>query len=392
MYARQRIGSAVAIGALTLTLAACGGGSSGGSPNASGGATSPSTGSSSSSGASTDFSLAFANLTNAAALEVGINDSVVSSAKTLGVSLTKYDNQSSPTTALTNAQLMVNQKPDVIAEFAAAANSNQSIGAMFTKAGIPCLGVDIPVPGCATFGVDHSLLGQAMGEAVGEIAKAKGWTGSNTTVVLATSWAVGGAEVNSAEQAFYVAFAKAVPGMQAVAASQITASTTAIGQDLLQVNMNDVTPSVAFNAMTSALPRLPSSRNLVVFGINDDVITGALRALSNAGRSSHTLVAADGASTAGLQGLQTNPIWVAEGSEFTDSWGEFILALATALHNNVQVPDTTLVPIAAVTKANVDTYYTSTGATKFLPALPAADDYLKSLGVLQQFHNITGLT
>lgn len=378
------------LGALALALAgivgltACGddGGGSG---------TSAATSTTSGEGeVSTSFKMSFANITNKGPLQVGIRDSITSAAKTLGVELKLYDNNASDETAITNGQLMINDRPDVIADFNLSAAVNRTLGAQFNRAGIPCIAVNIPMPGCPWFRLDNAALGRATGEVVGDIAADRRIAGADTTVIILSAW-LAGADVNQCVTEFYGAIADRLDGMQQIAPDEIDAQTAKIGDNLVQVD-TDLLPDTAYQKVKAVLPSIPESRNLIVYGVNDDVVSGALRAIEDAGRTDKTLAAGLGGAGA-IKTLRSNPVWVAEGDIFFNNWGEYILAMATALVNGVDVPEITLVPTAVLTKDNVDEFY-APGETrpKALPPVVPENEYLVPLGVLQQFGNVKGLS
>ncbi len=118
---------------------------------------------------------------------------------------------------------------------------------------------------------------------------------------------------------------------------------------------------------------------------------GGWRAITESQRENNTIVAGLGGSVAALKELRTNPHWVAEGSVFSTHWGEYLMAMAVAVHNGVTPPPLTKSPQLVLTPATVDKYYDAEGKVKLLPPLVPENMYLKDTGVLQKFHNIEGL-
>ncbi len=381
--------------ASTIVLAACGSASNsaaGSSATQSSGATSGggASASSSSSGSYKSLkSLDWANITDAGALQISIQDSIKAASQKLGVNLKLYNNNADPTTALRNAQLMLTDHADVVADFNISITANTAIGNMFLKANQPCVGVDIQVPNCVWLQLNNPALGAEAGQKVGDIVKAKGWTGQNTTVIGITTWATG-PFVNGCVTDFYSSFARAVPGMIQKSASSFGPNTTRIGSNYIGLDAG-LLPQPAFQAVQQVLPSIPSSQHLVIVGLNDDVVNAALKAANDAGRSTANTVAVGLGDGASINELRTNPQWVAEDDIFYKGWGEVLLAIADGLVNGVKPSGPVDIPAAVVTKANVNKYYGSSGDTAKLLPLPSKDGYLKPLGVLQKFGNFEGL-
>jgi ribose transport system substrate-binding protein len=392
-----RRGALIAASAgLLVTAAAC-------SSSASSASSAPATGSAASSASSAassassstsaaatkQLSLAYANITNANASLAGVSQLISSAAKTIGDSVTLYDNNSDPGTATSVAQLMVNAKPDVILDWSPAPQIGASLSAIFTRASIPCIAVDIQIGSCPWFYPDNTTLGTETGQALAAIMKAKGWNGSNTTFVIAQNSTVGD-QNNALERSGYLAVAHALTGFPTPALTAITASTTTLSTSAVQIDTGDEIDT-AFTAMKNELQTIPASRNIVVYGITDESTLGAWRALSGSGRT-NVLLGGNGGDPTGLTQLRTNTHWVVESSPFVPNWGEYLMAMAHALAAGTKVPADTPSPMAVLTKANISQYYAAGSTTvKKLPPLSAQDQYLVGTGVLQKFGNVSGL-
>lgn len=337
------------------------------------------------------LNIAFANITSANPSLKALAGLIADSGKTSGDTVTVYDNAGDPQTAISNASLMVNAHPDVILDWPPAPGLGNSMQAVFNRANIPCIAVNIQIGTCPWFELDNSTLGFQTGQAVAAIMKQKGWDGSNTVFVIAQNSKVGD-QNNDLERNGYLAVAQALPGFKTEPLTSITANTTTIGTSAVQVDTGD-SIDTAYTAMKNALQTIPAGKNVVVYGITDESTLGASRALTDAGRTSALLVGNGGDAT-GLSQLRTNPQWVAESDSFVPQWGEFLMAMAHAVTTKgVKVPAATMVPTLVLTKSNLAQYYpgTSDSPTQ-LPPLPAADQYLAATGILQKYGNIPGLS
>lgn len=146
-----------------------------------------------------------------------------------------------------------------------------------------------------------------------------------------------------------------------------------------------------FFSYSNALQTLPNDRNILLYSVNDDSTLGGWRAVTEAGRQDNTIVAGLGGSVAALGELRNNPQWVAEGSVFATHWGQYLIAMATAVLNGVEPPPLTKCPQLVLTPENVDKYYDAEGKVQLLPPLVPENEYLKDTGVLQRFNNVEGL-
>ncbi|MFI7643768.1 sugar ABC transporter substrate-binding protein [Nonomuraea sp. NPDC049400] len=320
----------------------------------------------------------------------GQADNFVKAGRRIGVEVKVYDNSADAATAITNANLMVAQKPDLLVEFAPVADATSRISAIFKRSGIPCIAVNVRIEGCAFFNFDQKYLARAQAEVIAAKMKAKGWDGTNTTVVIEQASKLG-PSVNIAVTWFYQELVSMVPGFETITSDQITAATTTIaeGQGLQVDGGTDI--DSGFSATSQALQTIPADRNVVVYTVNDDTTVGALRALTTARRDGRAMVAGYGATKPAIDAMRSGAPWVSSAKGFWEEWGQFLLAMGTALLRGVEPPDLTAPPMIAVTPENMDSVY-APGMTKVtrMPALPESSKYLLETGILQKFGNVEG--
>lgn len=333
---------------------------------------------------------AFALATKANPLIVSQGDLFKQGAEKLGAEATIYDNKGTAEDMLSNARLMVAAKPDVIVEYPSAADATSRVSALFKRAGIPCISVNVPVEGCPLLNFDQPALAALAADEMAKQMKAKGWDGSNTTVVIGQAAKYGPA-VNIAVTSFYDNLSKTVPNMTHVPVDKITPKTTSLGgQQGLQVDL-DFTADIAFPAMTRALQSIPKNRHIVLYTAADDVTVAAQRAIQNAGRTKDSMVSGFGGSPVSIKGLRAGGPWVTEQTGFFANWGEFALAMAAAKLGGKDLPELTVPPMLVLTKDNVDKYFKpGTTDVALMPELPEQSKYLYDTGVLQAFGNVDG--
>lgn len=331
----------------------------------------------------------FANIQEQGELFKQLADGLVSAAKTAGVELKHYNNNGDGVTTSNNARLMVQDQPDVIMEYTGVEGIGASLKRTFDQAKIPFIAVNIPIPGGHWFNLVNKEIGADAAKVVVPLAKAKGWTGKDTTVLLVQA-AFAGTEVNDCVRYFYTTSADMMDGLDKVDPASITATTTTIGGTGIQVD-GKATLEGSYAAVKNVLQTLPKGRHILLFSINDDSVIGAWRAVTEAGRADETLVAGLGGSVAALKELRTNPHWVAEGSIFMPQWGEYLVAMGEAIKNGATPPPLTKSPQIVLTKQTVDKYYDADGKVVMLPPLVPENRYLADTGVLQKFKNVEGL-
>ncbi|NGM85259.1 sugar ABC transporter substrate-binding protein [Paenibacillus sp. 7124] len=330
----------------------------------------------------------FANVTESGPLFVELGKGMKAAAEKAGVELKVYNNNFDGATALKNAQLMVQDKPDLIIEYNGVEGVGNALQAVFEKSGIPSIGVNVPVPGSHWFNLSNKQLGIDAGKELAQAALEKGWKAEETTIIIAQS-ATAGTEVNDSVRYFYVSAAETL-GLEGVAPESIVPTTTTIGESLIQVDGKS-TLEDTYTSVKNVLQTVDQNRKLLVFSVNDDSTLGAWRAIEESGRTENTLVAGLGGSEEALKQLRENPQWVAEGSIFMSDWGQYLIAMGVAIVNGTEPPALTPAPQVMLTKENVNDYYPNGAVAEKLPPLVEDNMYLKDTGILQLFGNIQGL-
>ncbi|MGZ9719008.1 sugar ABC transporter substrate-binding protein [Rhizobium miluonense] len=334
------------------------------------------------------YKIAFANLTEAAELFVQLGDGIEAAAEKAKIELRRYDNKFDSQTTLRNAQLMVQDQPNLILEYNGVEGIGPALERVFQTASIPFIAINVTVPGGHWFNLVNKDLGSDTARAVVKVAQKKGWSADDTTVIIAQS-AGAGDEVNDCVRYFYITAAELM-GMPAVAPGDINPLTTTISKNGIQVDGKGALEA-SYTAVKNVIQTLPQDRKILVYAVNDDSAIGAWRALQEAGRAENTLVAGLGGSSAALKELRTNPSWVAEGSTFVSQWGQFLIAMAVAILEGAQPPKLTKCPQVVLTPENINTFYTADDKIIQLPPLDDTNGYLAKAGVLQLFNNVQGL-
>jgi len=311
-----------------------------------------------------------------------VGDNIVEDAEALDIGMKRYDNDLDGEKALANANLMIQDDPDVAIDWNTFVGVGTAVGKIFTDAGIPCLAVNQQIPGCHWFNLSNKQIGIDAAAIVGAEAQAQGWTGEDTTILMVIA-AANGREVNDGPRHFYVELAQMLEGFEQVGPEDIEDGiTTNIGSsDGVQIDCLS-TIEGANTAARNVLPSIPAENNILLMGSDTDCTLGALRAIEDAGRADNTLTCGLGATPEGLLQLRTNPIWLCEAALFLEDWPLYILAEAVAIARGVTPPDLTPAPQIMLTKDNVDQYYDGDSVIQ-LPPFVEDNQYLAETGVFQ---------
>ncbi|MFI5428866.1 hypothetical protein [Aeromicrobium sp. UC242_57] len=223
-----------------------------------------------------------------------------------------------------------------------------------------------------------------------------------------------GEQINNCNAYFYQEITNWVPGLETIEnVGDLKTTTASIGSSMVQVD-GQAQRAPSYDAVRRALSGIPKERNLILYSVADDSTLGAWQAVEQAGRADRTYTAGLGGSEEALKQLRDNPRWVAQGDMFVSHWGQYLMAMAAAIKDGVDVPFQTLIPEAVLTKdfavpdsivAPVTDYYRNgqTDAYQLPPLVPVAEaetvfgtktvgnDYLGETGVLQLFGNVKDL-
>ena len=108
--------------------------------------------------------------------------------------------------------------------------------------------------------------------------------------------------------------------------------------------------------MTDTLTALPGADQVIVVGINEDVITGALAAARSQGRSDDLYLGVQNFDPGNCQ-IWTAPGFVAAAAYFPERYPQLIVPNLIAAINGEEIADEILVPHEVITPDNITEYY-----------------------------------
>ena len=184
-----------------------------------------------------------------------------------GWEFVELSNDNSEATATTNADLFIQQGVDVVMMFNGQPSANPVIAKKYAEADIPVITFDIAQEGWYFVGVDNAAAGTEGGTRLGELAKEK-WNCAVDLVISA----------------------------EGTSAGQINTWRTGNARDAVKETCPDIAEDayVSYEAdgnLTTSLANAPGvlaahpdAKNILVVGINDQAVVGALQAATQLGR------------------------------------------------------------------------------------------------------------
>lgn len=127
-------------------------------------------------------------------------------------------------------------------------------------------------------------------------------------------------------------------------------------ENLLEIDAGGVTDQ-ARTVFADVLTTLPGQERIIIVGINDDVLLGALAAARTAGREGDLYMSGQGADPSAHCEIATNPNWVGDVAYFPERYGEIGIAYLIDLVNGEDVPVDLLIPHVFVDSTNVGDFY-----------------------------------
>ena len=189
-------------------------------------------------------------------------------AKQRGWDYVELSNNADPAIATKNADIFIQDKVDAVIEFNGRSEVNPVLAAKFAAAKIPVVTYDISQKGFYFVGIDNQAAGIAGGEALGEIAKAK-WN-CQPDLVLSSEGAGAGIVNTWRTGGMRDGLKKVCPDIPAEKWISFEGNGQAV---------------VALPAARDVLAAHPDAKKILVVGLNDGGVLGALQAAEQLGRA-----------------------------------------------------------------------------------------------------------
>jgi ribose transport system substrate-binding protein len=267
------------------------------------------------------FRIGFANQDDTASFQTLVRQGLVQAAIAANVDLLLADNREDGPTALANAEYFVQEQLDLVVEFNTDVRYNNVIMERLRNATIPVIAIDIPMPGASFVGVDNYKAGLMGGRLAGAYVD-QVWRGQVDKVLSLELPASG-----------------PIPAARIQGQIDGLSETVKVPEeDIIRLDSKN-TYDAAHKAVVSMLPALKGVRHVVVFGINDEVILGALAAFEEAGGSDRVVAVGQGADVAARQELARHDSrMIGAVAFFPEYYGHLIINLALQILQGKQVP------------------------------------------------------
>jgi ribose transport system substrate-binding protein len=285
--------------------------------------------------------IGFANLNERHEFAVSVRQGIEQAVKDQkNIELIMADNAGDADAALANAQAMLEKRVDLLIEYQQDEHTNYILMDMCRSAGVPVIGIDIPLPGATYFGADNYRSGSIAGEA------AVRWTNQH--------WSGRLDRVVSLEQLE----SGAVPGSRVQA--QIDRLKAAFGlteADFIHCDTHGDLQNSQLAAI-QALRNIPWNKHVLCIGINFNSALGSLAAAETLGRQATTAVIAQNASVRIRRELLTrNRMLIGAVDFFPQHYGAKIIPLAVDILAGRPVPPAVYTDHLLLTPQNVAQVY-----------------------------------
>jgi ribose transport system substrate-binding protein len=293
-------------------------------------------------GDSPQFTIGFANQSEALPFAVDVRRSLERAAADLGcIDLVVTDNRLSGEEALRVADKLIQRNIDLAIEYQIDYKAGNLIMNKFQQAGIPVIAVDIPMVGATFFGVDNYRAGHLAGVALGKWVLAD-WGGAiDHLLVLEEPRAGSLPEARIQGQ---------LDGLRETL-GRLTADA------IHHIDCGNVS-AVSEAAVAEWLPAIPNGRRIAVISFNDEAALGALQAARRANREADVVIAGQGADRL-VHGEIRDPASRLIGSTayMPERYGEKLMELALKILHGESVPPAIYMNHEFVNAGNIDQFY-----------------------------------
>jgi len=285
------------------------------------------------------FRLGYASQTDSE-FSRGVNESLQRAASRERVDLVMVNNRYSVKEALRNADLLVEQRVDLVLEFQTYERVAPVISSKFLEARIPVIAIEVPHPGAVYFGANNYQAGVIGGRALGRWAK-ENWDGNVEQVLLIE-----------------------LPIAGALPALRITGLQDGLRTELPRIGEAPVAHldgkgdfEQILGVVRRWLRRNPPRRTLVGT-VNDMCALAALRAFEEAGAGHLCAVMGQNAIREARNELRRpGTRLIGTVAYFPERYGDELIPLALSILQHKAVPPATFVKHQLLTPKNVDLVY-----------------------------------
>ena len=255
--------------------------------------------------------------------------------------LVEVENQYNARAALRNAHKLAEQKVDLAIEFQVHERIGPQLSAIYEKAGIPVIAIEIPQPGATFFGIDNYSVGQVAGKALVKAAQ-RHWHGEIDELLMLDLEVAG-----------------SLPNLRVSAAETTIRKSLQGSYQVLHLDSRGELER-SFELVRRHLHFSPKRRTLIC-GVNDLAVLGAIRAFTEVGRSDLCLALGVGALPEARRELRSPQTrMIGSIATFPERYGDNLVQMTLDILSQRPVPPAVYAPIQLITPANIDKFYPST--------------------------------
>ncbi len=258
--------------------------------------------------------IGFANQDERLPFASAVRTGMIDAADANGIELLLADNRSDGATAIANAEAFIKAQIDLAVIFNTDARANNMIVEALRQVNVPVIAIDIPIPGATFFGFDNYRAGLMTGRLLGQYVRRQ-WHG-----------------------VFDVVFSLELPISGPVPAARMQGQIDGLREQLSVpegriVRLDSRNTSVDSCAATrTALKKIRRSDKVIVLGINDEAVLGALSAFAEEGTLNRCVTAGLGADVDALRELRRpGSRMIGAVASFPERYGERVIDLACAI-------------------------------------------------------------
>ena len=283
----------------------------------------------------------FANLQRDMSFGIKVEKSIERNAEAAGIELLVADNRLDGPTAMANAESFARRRADFVIEFQTDVNFGPAVMRHFDRKMIGVVAIDIPMPGATFFGANNPRSGFMGGSYLAQAAKVR--FGERA---LKEGYLVVGELPQSG----------VIPAMRTEGQiAGFRASLPEFSLDrIIRIDTKN-TLQYSFQQMGNALGRIPLGAPILITAINDQSVSGMLRAVQQKGREADVLVVGNGADE--QETMVGEEAFVASVAYFPERYGNYLIPIALMRLAGHRVPQAVAVQHVMVTPANICEFY-----------------------------------
>jgi ribose transport system substrate-binding protein len=258
--------------------------------------------------------IGFANQDERLPFAAAVRAGMVTAAEQSGVDLLLADNRSDGEVALANAESFIKAQVDLAIIFNTDARANNKIVEALRQANIPVIAIDIPIPGASFFGFDNYRAGLMTGRLLGQYVRRQ-WHGMIDAV-----------------------FSLGLPISGPVPAARMQGQIDGLREqinvpDNRIIHLDSRNTSVdSCAAARQAIKKIRRNDRVVIMGINDEAVIGALSAFAEDGTLARCVTVGLGGDVTSLRELKrSGSRMIGVVASFPERYGERVIEMVSAI-------------------------------------------------------------